>query len=152
MSGACEACAHPELKVIDAKLARRESINLLAERFQLSAEVLKNHRLHAQRPRSRFAEDTRSIIHDLVVLKETAAQRLREEEDGKGAAGLIREIRSISETIVRLSEPHKGCMSQADWDETQRAIVAALEKHPEAREAVLLALEDHERRRGYESL
>jgi hypothetical protein len=134
----CDACAHAEVKILNAKLRRGESVALLAQRFEVSTNVLAVHRLHVEG--RRVYGDWESIVDHLVELKEIAEQRLKETEESRDAAALIRELRGIDSDIIKITQPHKGCISPSLWTDLRSAIMNVLKEHPAVMEQVALAV------------
>jgi hypothetical protein len=106
-----------------------------------------------QKRRSRFdryGDTPDSLIDDLTMLKATAEARLRIcGDDHKAAAALIRESRCIDEAVAKIrgfleKGSHQGCIAVAKHQAMIGLVTEALREFPEARRAVLAAVEHAE--------
>ena len=108
-----------------------------------------------RRPRfDRYGDTPDSLIHELTTLKATAEARQSVcGADHKSAAALIRESRCIDEAVAKIrgfldKGSHQGCIPLAKHQFTIQLVTEALREFPEARKAVIAAVERAEEERN----
>jgi hypothetical protein len=152
MAGECAVCAHAEVRTLDRQLATGAAVALLSRKYGLSEQTITDHRnTHLgiqRRPRfDRYGDTPDSLIDELTTLKATAEARLSIcGDDHKSAAALIRESRCIDEAVAKKrgfldKGSHKGCIPLAKHEFTIQLVTEALREFPEARKAVVAAVE-----------
>jgi|SRR5262249_13280859 len=101
-----------------------------------------------RKPRfDKYGDTPDSLIDELTMLKATAEARLTNcGDDHKAAATLIRESRSIDEAVARIrgfldKGSHSGCVPVTKHQAMIRLLTDALRDFPEARAAVIAAVE-----------
>src|SRR5262249_2420777 len=155
----CAVCGHAEVSTLDHQLASGAPVTLLARKYDLSEESITEHRnkhLGIQsRPRfDRYGDTPDSLIDELTTLKAAAEARLSIcGDDHKSAAALIRESRCIDEAVAKIpgfldKGSHQGCIPLANQEFTIQLVTEALREFPEARKAVLAAVERAEEERN----
>ena len=155
MARTCTICSHPEREAIDRALVEGQSTGKLAGRYRtLDERAIRRHRsnhLPTALARAREAEEV-SRADDLLAqvrsLQDRALSILGKAEDSgdlRTALGAIREARGNLELLAKLlgelDERPVNVLVSPQWLELRAVVVAALGPHPQAREAVLRALE-----------
>jgi hypothetical protein len=159
----CAVCAHAEVKTLDQQLASGAAVTLLAEKYQLAERTITEHRNKhlgiQRRPRfDRYGDTPDSLIDELTTLKATAEARLSVcGDDHKSAAALIRESRCIDEAVAKIrgfldKGSHQGCIPLAKHQFAIQLVTEALREFPEARAAVIAAVERAEEERNRHSI
>lgn len=142
----CKACEHPELKMINLGIQRGLAIITLAKRFALTEDVISRHRAnHVDLPEVAPAVDPKELLVTLMSAKKMAEDIANDAQSTSNQKiEALREIRQVTESIAKLT----GAYKQTDpkhllpfWGKMRMAILKALQPYPEAREAVLNALE-----------
>jgi hypothetical protein len=149
-------CSHPEREAIDRALVEGQSTGKLAGRYRtIDERAIRRHRsnhLPTALARAREAEEV-SRADDLLAqvrgLQDRALNILGKAEDSgdlRAALGAIREARGNLELLAKLlgeldERPQVNVLVSPQWLELRAVVVAALGPHPQAREAVLRALE-----------
>ncbi len=152
----CTVCAHPEAEAINRALVTGEPYRSVANRYEsLSQAAVQRHsenHLPAVLVKAREAEevahadgllaDVRSLQARTLAILEAA----EETSEHRIALAAIREARSNLELLAKLlgeldERPVVNLTLSPEWLELRTVIVGALEPHPEARGAVLQALE-----------
>ena len=156
MPRSCTICAHPERDAIDEALVRGESTGKLAGRYRTIEErALRRHRanhLPTKLVMAQAAEEVAqadSLLDQVRDLQDKALGILDAAEKGgelRTALSAIREARGNLELLAKLlgeldERPVVNLTVSPEWLELRVLIVGALEAHPEARGAVLRAIE-----------
>jgi hypothetical protein len=155
MPRTCTVCGHPECEAIDRALVAGESTGKISGRYRtIDERALRRHRanhLPAALARAKEAEEV-AVADDLLGQVRDLQERalaILDKAEGSGelrtALGAIREARSNLELLAKLlgelDERPINVLISPQWLELRTVIVAALEPHPQARGAVLRALE-----------
>lgn len=155
MPRTCTVCGHPECEAIDRALVAGESTGKISGRYRtIDERALRRHRanhLPAALARAKEAEEV-AVADDLLGQVRDLQERalaILDKAEGSGelrtALGAIREARSNLELLAKLlgelDERPINVLISPQWLELRTVIVAALEPHPQARGAVLSALE-----------
>jgi hypothetical protein len=155
MPRSCTICEHPEREVIDQALVGDASNRSLASLYDVSEAAVRRHKakhlpaklLMAQAAEEMAQADT--LLGQVRDLQERALDILGKAEEAgelRTALGAIREARGNLELLAKLlgeldERPVVNLNLSPEWLELRAVIVTALEPHPEARGAVLRALE-----------
>jgi hypothetical protein len=155
MPRTCTVCGHPECEAIDRALVAGESTGKISGRYRtIDERALRRHRanhLPAALARAKEAEEV-AVADDLLGQVRDLQERalaILDKAEGSGelrtALGAIREARSNLELLAKLlgelDERPINVLISPQWLELRTVIVTALEPHPQARGAVLSALE-----------
>jgi hypothetical protein len=151
----CTVCDHPERHGIDEVLVAGAPYRSVAERFRLSESAVYRHKtehLPAHLLKARDIEDiTRAddLLHQVRNLQAHALDILERAEksgDLRTALAAISQARGNLELLGKLAgqldeRPVVNLNVSPEWMELRAVIVGALDAHPEARGAVLSAIE-----------
>jgi hypothetical protein len=152
----CTVCAHPQLELINRALVGGEPYRSVANRYEsLSQAAVQRHQenhLPATLAKAREAEEVAhadGLLKAVRSLQERTLAILEAAEDSEQhriALAAIREARSNLELLAKLlgeldERPQVNVLVSPEWLELRAVIVGALEPHPEARGAILRALE-----------
>jgi len=154
MPRVCTVCNHLERELIDKLLVEGKSFRNIAERFSLSSTSTYRHKAHINRTLLK-ANEVREIaqadnlleqVRDLQTRALNVLLKTEEAEDWRAATGAIREARGCLELLGKLAgELQEGqtinVIVSPQWVELRTTIIEALEPHPEAKFAVLRALQ-----------
>src|SRR5215213_908777 len=155
MPRSCTICEHPEREAIDRTLAGDASNRSVASLYDVSEASVRRHKsnhLPAKLAKAHQAEEA-SRADDLLrqvraLQSKTLNILLRAEGAGdlRTALSAVREARGNVKLLAKLSgeldeSPVLNLHISAEWLELRAVIVGALEGHPEARGAVLRAIE-----------
>jgi hypothetical protein len=163
MTSECAVCAHGEVKTLDRQLVNGTAVTLLARKYDLSEQAITEHRNKhigiQRRPRfDRYGDTPDSLIDELTTLKATAEARLSVcGDDHKSAAALIRESRCVDEAVAKIrgfldKGSHQGCIPLARHQFMIQLVTEALRDFPEARTAVIAAVERAEEARNHNKI
>ena len=155
MSRKCTICHHPKREGIDAALVRREPFRNIAAQFAVSTGALVRHsdnHLPAALVQSHQAAEVAQadkVLDQVLELRDRALgiQDTAEEAGNLGAAcSAIREARGCLELLGKLAGrlqdgPTVNVFLSPEWQTVQVAILQALAPHPDARQAVVAALD-----------
>jgi hypothetical protein len=156
MPRACTICAHENRHTIDhALVGGEEALRTISDRFGVSKSALIRHKdahLPAALIKARKAEEVVRADELLSQVRDLQGRTLSiltaSEEAGelRTALGAIREARGNLELLAKLlgeldDRPQVNLLVSPEWLELRAVIVGALEPHPEARGAVLRAIE-----------
>jgi hypothetical protein len=161
----CAVCSHGAQHAIEKKIREGQSLELLAELYGISREVLQRHRdshMNTQLPstsvRSTVAVGSRMDAQVLFEEHEEVARECREliayarsRQHIQGWALGIREWRATLDQQARLIGAYNQVDPQISRAHSARVIEVvsrALEKFPEAKDQVLAAIDDVEEGEG----
>jgi transposase-like protein len=151
----CTVCDHPEKHSIDEALVAGAPYRSVAKRFGLSESAVYRHKtehLPAHLLRAREVEEAARVDDLLDQVRHLQAHALdileRAEKAGdlRTALAAISQARGNLELLGKLAgeldeRPVVNLNVSPEWLELRAVIVGALEPHPEARGAVLRAIE-----------
>lgn len=149
---------HQERAEIEVMLARGVPVRKIAEDFGLTKSAVHRHkaRMVEQMAAAPTAKDTNAdeLLGKLRILQgeaEAILGKARKAGDHRNALAAIKESRSIVELLAKmLGEIQTGTTLNItisnQWIALRADLMTALEPYPEARVAVMHALEDHEPR------
>jgi DNA-binding transcriptional ArsR family regulator len=153
----CTVCAHEKRAEIDSKLVdRAASYRDIASQFGLNYSAIGRHvssghiseliAMAADAEQAAHADTLLDRIEALQRRTEEALTKAEESEDAfatfRGISEMRRNLELIGEVSKQLDrKPTVNLHLNPEWIEVRTNIVLALERHPEARESVLRALE-----------
>ena len=151
----CTVCSHDEVHQINVELVSRKGYRRIATERGVSEEALRRHaREHIPELLTMAADAEQAAHADTLLDRIEALQRRTEEaltkaeesEDAfatfRGISEMRRNLELIGEVSKQLDrKPTVNLHLNPEWIEVRTNIVLALERHPEARESVLRALE-----------
>ena len=155
MPRVCSICAHDEVHTINVALVSREPYRAIARRFGVSKDALRRHaedHLPGLLVKAKGAVEA-AEAGDLLSRVEALHSRtlaILEAAEGTGelrtALCAIKEARGNLELVGRVTKelnerPALSLWLSPEWLELRAVIVGALGYHPQARDAVLRALE-----------
>ena len=155
MPRSCNICTHPRREAIDEALVGGASNRSAASLYDVSEAAVRRHKanhLPATLVMARAAEEVTqadSLLEQVRDLQDKALGILAQAEEAgelRIALGAIREGRGNLELLAKLlgeldERPTLNISVSPQWLELRAVIVGALEPHPQARGAVLKALE-----------
>ena len=155
MPRSCLICQHPDRESIDKALARQTSNRELARVYSLSEASIRRHKanhLPARVARAQEAEDVREaldVVRQLKAINAASLHILKEAREqgrqGTALAAIDRIHKQIELQAKLLGElddrPQVNILVSPQWLELRATIVTALERHPQARESVLRAVD-----------
>ncbi len=158
MPRSCTLCTHPDRDAIDEALVGGVAFPALVAKHRVSKDSLSRHKgnhLPAKMVMAQAAEEVAQADSLLDQVRELQASALgildKAEKAGelRTALGAIREARGNLELLAKLlgeldERPQVNLNVSPEWLELRAVIVGALEPHPDARGAVLRALEGRE--------
>ncbi len=151
----CAVCTHPDKEAIDEALVGDAALSALAAIYRVSDDSLSRHKakhLPAKLVMAQAAEevaqadDLLSQVQDLQSRTLAILEAAEGTEQHRTALSAIREARSNLELLAKLlgeldERPVVNLNVSPEWLELRAVIVGALEPHPEARGAVVRAIE-----------
>ena len=157
MPRTCTICTHSELQAINGALVVGEAFRNIAKRYDTSSTALFRHKaehLPATLVKGREAEEVAradDLLAQVRGLQAKALSILAKAEaagDLRVALGAIREARGNLELLAKLlGELQDGqtvnVLVAPEWVSIRGSILLALERYPEARLAVVGALNGH---------
>jgi hypothetical protein len=150
----CTICEHPDREAIDEALVGGASNRSVASLYDVSEAAARRHKanhLPAKLVMAQAAEEVAqadTLLGQVRDLQQRALDILDQAEEAgelRTALGAIREARGNLELLAKLlgeldERPVVNLNLSPEWLELRAVIVAALEPHSEAREAVLRAI------------
>jgi transposase-like protein len=151
----CRVCTSPDREAIDQAIIRGGSYRTIAEEYGLGRMSIQRHaasHLPATLARAHEAHEVAradDLLAQVRQLQDRALGILRRAErkgDLRSASGAIREARGLIELLGKLAGQLQDGVTVnvallPEWTALRGRILVALEPHPEAREAVIKALE-----------
>jgi hypothetical protein len=157
MGDRCQTCRHPEVEAINQELIENKPIRNIAERYGRSPSSIHRHSKNCIPEFLQDAREAKRILHG-VSIKEKIDElekevwaligKLDAEGDHRGEIRGFAEIRRHIELRARLGldngDSKKGeLLNDPEWIELQTHILEAIDEFPEAKFAVILALEEY---------
>jgi hypothetical protein len=151
----CTICEHPEREAIDRALVGETSNLSVSSLFGVSESAVRRHKANHLPAKLVMAEKAAEVaqaddlleqVRDLQARTLAILEAAEQTNQHRTALAAIREARSNLELLAKLlgeldERPVVNLNISAEWLELRVVIVAALEPHTEAREAVLRAIE-----------
>jgi hypothetical protein len=154
MAQSCSICTHSERAAIDAALLESRSYRDVAGQYNVSKSALERHRAHivpalARAQEAREVADADTLLDQVKTLQSEAKgilEKAKNTGDLKTALSAIGQARACLELLAKLTgelaaQPTINLTINPVWIETRTVILAALAGHPDARTAVVNALE-----------
>ena len=155
MPRSCTICGHAARTEIDKALAGGASNRSLASLYDVSEAAVRRHagnHLPAKLVLVREAEDVREaldVVKQLKAINAASLHILKEaREQGKQGTALAaidrihKQIELQAKLLGELDDrPQVNVLVSPQWLELRTTIITALERHPQARESVLRAVE-----------
>lgn len=155
----CSICALPEVLAVNRELLAAEPIGALAKRHNVSRQALMRHKEAHLPPAQVVAQGEAAAVHGSALVAELRGLQLtlsdllrlaRERGDLRGATGVVREASRVVEMVARLEgalQPppliQVNLAQSVEYQITIGKVIEALLPHPEARSAVVAALQVH---------
>jgi hypothetical protein len=137
---------HPEIRLIDQSLKVGRGLSTLALRFELTEDSLSRHREHVGDLNMKAqGVDPQELLASLMASKQQAELIAFGMDDPKVKMEALREVRQSTEAIAKLTGAYKTTDPKhllPFWNKIRGRLIEALAPFPEAREAVLIALEE----------
>jgi hypothetical protein len=151
----CNVCSHPDKEAIDEALVGGVAFPALVAKYRVSKDSLSRHKANhlpaklmiAQAAEEvAVADDLLDQVRDIQARTLAILEAAEETRQHRTALSAIREARSNLELLAKLlgeldDRPVVNLLVSAEWLELRAVIVGALEPHPDARGAVLRAIE-----------
>jgi hypothetical protein len=151
----CTICHHEERDEIDRLLSGGGAIGPISAKWGVSTDALKRHKANHLLPemREKLAEDPElrdvdvlAEMKDLYRRMQSHLERVEETDNWQAIKAFHSEARADLELLAKLigqldERPVVNLNLSPEWLEMRVAIVGALDSHPEAKRAVLAALE-----------
>ncbi len=156
MPRSCTICGHAARTEIDKALAAGESTGQLAGRYRtIDERAIRRHRSNHLPAKLVLAEKAAEVAEAGDLLSQVQGLQARTlaileaaeaSSEHRTALGAIREARSNLELLAKLlgeldERPVVNVLVSPQWLELRATIVTALERHPQARESVLRAVD-----------
>jgi hypothetical protein len=155
MPRSCNVCSHPDREAIDEALVGGIAFPALVAEYRVSKDSLSRHKanhLPAKLVMAQAAvevaeaDDLLAQVRDLQARTLAILEAAEETSQHRTALAAIREARSNLELLAKLlgeldERPQINVLISPEWLELRAVIVGALEPHPDARGAVLRALD-----------
>jgi hypothetical protein len=155
MPRSCTICEHPDREAIDRALVGDASNRSVASLYDVSEAAVRRHKanhLPAKLVMAQAAvevaeaDDLLAQVRDLQARTLAILEAAEETSQHRTALAAIREARSNLELLAKLlgeldERPQINVLISPEWLELRAVIVGALEPHPDARGAVLAAIQ-----------
>jgi hypothetical protein len=163
----CSVCEHSKRQEIEQSILAGEAFSVIAQRYALSRDSVRRHKEsgHIDAKLVAASEATEvaqadNLLQQLVGIRADADRIMRKAErakDYRAAVAAIRELRGVLELWARLEGrlaeragvqvgvavnlPGSPQEFEQQWKKTKQAVFKALDHYPEAKTAVIRALE-----------
>ena len=150
----CSVCAHADHEAIDAAIVEGESLRNIAERYAVSTTALHRHKAHLPLTVARaheaveVAEADRLLatVRDLMQAAITTITQAEIDGDLRTKLAAIREARETAKLLLEVhgelqTAPTINLVVAPEWVEVRTVVLQALGPYPQARLAVVGALE-----------
>jgi len=150
----CSICQHDDREAINRELAGNTAIPALAAKYRVSEDALLRHKANHLPAALAKAHEAGEIAHGDDLLQQVRQLRgkaisilMQAERAGdlKTALMGVREARACVELLLEVEgelnrAPVVNLTLSVEWQQTRQIILHALSGHPEAKQAVVLAL------------
>ncbi len=154
MPRSCTICQHPQREALDRALVGGAALSETAALFRVSNDAVSRHKanhLPAKLVLAQEAEDVREaldVVKQLKAINAASLHILKEaREQGKQGTALAaidrihKQIELQAKLLGELDDrPQVNVLVSPQWLELRALIITALDGHPQAREAVLRAV------------
>ncbi len=155
MPRSCSICLHPEREEINAALLQGEPLRDIARRYATSKDALARHREHLPVHLAKASEAAEVIqantlldrllslnAETMAILKEARSGRIKDNELAlRAIARAEKQLELQGKLLGELNEaPTVNILAVPEWFSLRSTIIAALEPYPEAKQAVVRAL------------
>jgi hypothetical protein len=151
----CTICSHPARERIDSELVRRTPYRNIAQRFSVSGTALSRHlnehlAEYVQKALSEYATEkgvkVLERLSGVLGRLEGFLDEAEEQRDARSFVVVAAELRKELELLAKLQGDldQEGAVNltvHPEWIEIRNVLVATLGRFPDAREAVMGALE-----------
>jgi hypothetical protein len=155
MPRSCTICAHPKREEIDHHLVGDSSNLSVSSLFGVSESAIRRHKGNHLPAKLVLAEKAAEVaeadnllaqVQDLQTRTLAILEAAEHTQQHRTALGAIREARSNLELLAKLlgeldDRPQVNVLISTEWLQLRTTIITALERHPQARESVLRAVE-----------
>ncbi len=156
MPRVCGVCAHPKREEINRALLAEEPYRNIAERFGTSTTALHRHKKGHMPAHLAKAQEAAEVVQadslldrllslnaeTMAILKEARAGRIKDNELAlRAIARAEKQLELQGKLLGELNEaPTVNILAVPEWFSLRSTIIAALEPYPEAKQAVVRAL------------
>jgi hypothetical protein len=151
----CTVCTHSDRGAIDEALVGGSALSALSAKYRVSEDAIGRHKANhlpaklvmaQQAEEVAEADDLLGRVRDLQTHTLAILEAAESTSQHRTALAAIREARSNLELLAKLlgeldERPVVNLTISPEWLELRAVIVGALEPHPDARGALLRALE-----------
>ena len=158
MSRTCSVCSHDNCEQINNMLIRGKSLRSISEKYGPSIAALHRHKQHMLAQRQNLAVDEIEITEPSIVMRRLAELDMRADllyqeavksKDLLNASRALKELREIVALYAKLTGElnaqaqivHQHVHINPEWVALRQAMLTALAPYPEARAALVAALE-----------
>ena len=152
MAKQCTVCVHPDTDRINADIIEGATLDALSRAYGLTMSALHRHKQHipAQLAKAQdaieiaAADSLMGRVASLNAKAEDVYSRAVKADNLQAAVSAIREMRGIVELYAKITGELQtqtvSIVVTPEWIMLRNAILHALEPHPEARRAVIVAV------------
>ena len=161
MPPSCTVCRHPNLAEIEAEIAKKTPLSVIAREYASGPDNLRRHRDKCMKEKMALVKVNAEkeletsclpVIQQLRMLQESTLEILRGAKDEHISLKAASEVRKNLELMARLTGEistngvtvgvgiNLTLETSPEWADVQRRMVEALDPYPEARAAVVAAL------------
>ncbi len=155
MPRSCTICQHPQREAIESHLVGVSSNLSASALFGVTESALRRHKgnhlpaklvLAEKAAEVAEADDLLSQVQGLQARTLAILEAAEASREHRTALSAIREARSNLELLAKLlgeldDRPRVNVLISTEWLRLRTTIITALERHPQARESVLRAVE-----------
>ena len=155
MAKPCSVCIHADANRINEQLIEGATLEALAKAYNLSVTALHRHRkehlplglIKAQEAQEIASADSlMGRVTDLNAKAEDVYERALKSKNLNAAISAVRELRGITELIAKITgeldaRTVTNILIMPEWATLRTSILYALEPYPEARQAVIEAIQ-----------
>jgi len=152
----CSVCVHPKQGLIDKAIVAGESYRDIAGRYGLSRSAVERHAnghlptTLVEAEEAKEAVRAGDLLNEVNSLKDRALTILdtaEKAEDWRTALGCIKEARGSIELLAKMivalqTSAEVDVLRSPEWLELRQRIITALQPYPEAKEALVRALDE----------
>ena len=154
MATRCTVCAHPQAEEISMEILQGTTLRAIADKYGLSLTSVHRHKQHIPRQLAVSHEAQKVAKADGVMLRmaeldqraDTIYRQAAEQNDPELALKALKELRGITELYAKMAgeistKTVNNFIVTPEWASLRGVLLRALSPYPDARKAVVEALE-----------
>ena len=154
MATRCTVCAHPQTEEISLEILQGATLRTIADKYSLSLTAVHRHKQHIphqlavshEAQKVAKADGVMQRVNELDQRADTIYRKAAEQNDPELALKALKELRGITELYAKMAgeigaRTVNNFIITPEWASLRSVLLRALIPYPDARKAVVEALE-----------